>query len=67
MLRIGTLTLVDLATWMSPFTSERQVLVPYESLIGLHAAYTPDADRAAFRTTPDLIPGEGSAPGFDIA
>ena len=24
--RIGTLILVDLATWMSPFTSERQVL-----------------------------------------
>ena len=24
-LRIGTLTLMDLATWMSPFSSERQV------------------------------------------
>ncbi len=40
--------------------------VPYESLVELRAAYTPDAARAVFRTTPELIPEEWLAPGFDI-
>ena len=40
--------------------------VPYKSLIRLRAAYMPDAARAAFRLAPELVPGEGSAPGFDI-
>ncbi len=33
---------------------------------GLRATYMPDAVRAAFRTAPELIPEEGSPPGFDI-
>jgi hypothetical protein len=40
--------------------------VPYESLVQLRAAYMPDAARAGFRTTPELIPGEDRTPGFDI-
>ena len=40
--------------------------VPYKSLVELRATYTPDAARAAFRTAPELLPEEGSAPGFDI-
>jgi hypothetical protein len=40
--------------------------VPYKSLAQLRAAYTPDAARAAFRATPEFVPEEGSAPGFDI-
>jgi hypothetical protein len=36
------------------------------SLVELRAAYTPDAARAAFRPAPELVPGDGSAPGFDI-
>jgi hypothetical protein len=40
--------------------------VPYESLIQLRAAYMPDAARAAFRTTPELIPEDWLTPGFDI-
>ena len=41
--------------------------VPYESLVELRAAYVPDAARAVFRTAPELIPGAGRPPGFDIA
>jgi hypothetical protein len=37
--------------------------VPYESLIELGAAYMPDIARAV---SPELIPEEGSPPGFDI-
>ena len=40
--------------------------VPYKSLVELRAAYMPDAARADFRASPELIPEEGSAPGFDI-
>ena len=40
--------------------------VPYKSLVRLRAAYMPDAARAVIRTPPALIPGDGSAPGFDI-
>ena len=40
--------------------------VPYESLIWLRAAYMPDAARAGFRATPELIPEESRTPGFDI-
>jgi hypothetical protein len=40
--------------------------VPYKSLVRLRAAYMPDAARAVIRTPPELVPGEGSAPGFDI-
>jgi len=40
--------------------------VPYNSLVELRATYMPDAARATFRTAPELIPGEGSALGFDI-
>ncbi len=36
------------------------------SLIRLRAAYMPDAARAGFRTTPELIPGTRRTPGFDI-
>ena len=67
--RIGTLILMDLATWMSPFTSERQVLCTLQSvqkLVELRVAYMPDAARAAFRTTPELTPEEGSSPCSDI-
>ena len=39
--------------------------VPYESLVELRAAYTPDAARAV-SGIPKLIPKDGSAPGFDI-
>lgn len=41
--------------------------VPYKSLVELRAAYMPDAARAGFRGTPELIPGEDRTPGFDIA
>ena len=41
--------------------------VPYKSLVWLRAAYMPDAARAGFRATPELIPGEDRTPGFDIA
>ena len=65
--RIGTLVLADLAAWTPPFTSGRQVLnVPYKSLIRLRAAYMPDAARAAFRPTPELIPEARRSSGFDI-
>ena len=40
--------------------------VPHKSLIRLRAAYMPDVARAAFRTTPELVPGDGRTPGFDI-
>jgi hypothetical protein len=40
--------------------------VPYKSLIRLRAAYMPDAARAGFRATPELIPEESRTPGFDI-
>jgi len=40
--------------------------VPYKSLVELRATYMPDAVRAAFRSAPELIPEEGSPPGFDI-
>ena len=40
--------------------------VPYQSLIELRAAYMPDATRADFRFAPELIPEDGSTPGFDI-
>ena len=40
--------------------------VPYKSLVRLRAAYMPDAARAGFRTTPELIPEESRTPGFDI-
>ena len=40
--------------------------VPHKSLARLRAAYMPDAARAGFRATPELIPGEDSTPGFDI-
>ena len=40
--------------------------VPYKSLIRLRAAYVPDVARAVFRTAPELIPGAGRPPGFDI-
>ena len=40
--------------------------VPYESLVELRATYMPDAVQAAFRSTPGLIPEEGSPPGSDI-
>ena len=40
--------------------------VPYKSLIRLRAAYMPDVARAVFRTAPELIPGAGRPPGFDI-
>ena len=39
--------------------------VPYKSLIRLRAAYMPDAARAGFRATPELIPGTRRTPGFD--
>ena len=41
--------------------------VPYKSLVELRAAYMPDAARAGFRAPPELIPEEGTPPGFDIA
>src|SRR5437667_4027149 len=41
--------------------------VPYNSLIRLRAAYVPDVARAVFGTAPELIPGAGRPPGFDIA
>ena len=40
--------------------------VPYKSLIRLRAAYMPDAARAAFRPTPELIPEARRTSGFDI-
>src|SRR6201997_4471110 len=40
--------------------------VPYKSLVRLRAAYMPDIARAVFRTAPELIPGAGRPPGFDI-
>jgi len=40
--------------------------VPYKSLIRLRAAYMPDAARADFRITPELIPEARRTPGFDI-
>ena len=40
--------------------------VPYESLVRLRAASMPDAARAGFRATPELIPEESRTPGFDI-
>jgi hypothetical protein len=35
--------------------------VPYKSLIWLRAAYMPDAARADFRITPELIPGTSTS------
>jgi hypothetical protein len=40
--------------------------VPYKSLIRIRAAYMPDVAQAVFRTAPELIPGDGRTPGFDI-
>ena len=40
--------------------------VPYESLVELRAAYMPYAARAVSGHPPELIPEEGSPPGFDI-
>ena len=40
--------------------------VPYKSLIQLHAAYVPDAARAAFRTAPELVPEARCTSGFDV-
>ena len=66
-LRIGTLILVDLATWTSPFTSERQVLTfltkPDPASRRLHAG----CRSGSLQDAPELIPEDGSAPGFDIA
>ena len=66
-LRIGTLILAVLAACDSlPLHRSTGSHVPYKSLVELRAAYMPDAARAVFRTSPELIPEEGSAPGFDI-
>ena len=40
--------------------------VPYKSQVELRAAYMPDATRTAFRTAPELVPGNGPTPGFGI-
>src|ERR1700720_3516868 len=39
--------------------------VPYKSLVELRAVYMPDAARASIRTSPELIPREGSPHGFE--
>ncbi len=65
--RIGTFGLaVGAALRLFPWHRRLGSHVPYKSLVELRAAYTPDAARAAFRTTPELIPEEWLAPGFDI-
>ncbi len=67
MLRIGTPVLAVVAACdRSLGIGTTGSHVPYKSLVELRAAYTPDAARAAFRSTPELIPEDGSAPGFDI-
>jgi len=67
-LRIGTLVLAVLAACdFSLCIGATGSHVPYKSLVELRAAYMPDAARAGFRATPELIPGEDRTPGFDIA
>src|SRR5579863_7104401 len=47
---------------------EAQVLTfHYESLVELRAAYMAGCRSGGIRTSPELIPEEGSPPGFDIA
>jgi hypothetical protein len=66
-LSIGTLVLAVLAACdFSLYIGATGSHVPYKSQVELRAAYMPDAARAAFRATPELVPGVGSAPGFDI-
>jgi hypothetical protein len=49
-LRIGTLILMDSATWISPLTSERQVpAFPYKSLDQIHVTFTPDTAHPVIR------------------
>ena len=65
--RIGTFGLAVVAACAFSLGIAGQVShVPYMSLVELRATYTPDADRAAFRSAPDLIPEDWLAPGFDI-
>ncbi len=65
-LRIGTPVLAVLAACdLSLNIGTTGSHVPYKSPVELRAAYTPDAARAVFRTTPELIPEEWLAPGFD--
>ena len=67
-LRFGTLVLaVGAACGFSLGIGATGSHVPYKSLVELRAAYMPDAARAGFRTSPELIPEEGSPPGFGIA
>ncbi len=67
MLRIGTLILAVLAARdLSLGIGTTGYHLPYKSPSKLLAAYMPDDDRAAIRTTPELIPEECLAPGFDI-
>src|SRR6266567_4715789 len=66
-LRIGTLVLAVLAACdLSLCIGATGSHVPYKSQVELRAAYMPDATRAGFRATPELVPGDGSTPGFDI-
>ena len=67
MLRIGTFALAALtACDVSLAIATTGSHVPYKSLVELRATYMPDADRAAFRAAPGLIPEVGSTPGSDI-
>jgi hypothetical protein len=52
--------------WLLPWHRNAGSHVPYKSLVELRAAYTPDAARAVSGHPPELIPEEGSPPGFDI-
>ncbi len=68
-LRIGTLILMDSATWISPLTSERQVpAFPYKSLDQIHVTFTPDTAHPVIRSPMNLsgevrtAPHHGSLP-----
>ena len=55
---IGTLTLVALTTWISPFTSRHLVpAVPYKSPDQTHAIYTPDTAHPITRFPMSLSQG----------
>ena len=66
-LRIGTLILMDSATWISSLTSERQVpAFPYKSLNQIHVTFTPDTVHPVIRFPMNLSGEVRTAPHFDV-
>jgi hypothetical protein len=65
-LRIGTLILADSAAWIPPLASQRQVLTFHTRAWSRTRRRHGGCRSGSLQETPELIPGEGRAPGFDI-